>query len=215
MRNALERVTLRDLEYLDEIHPRLDAVFARMEREGERERIPIVGTAVGRLLRVLAAAVGARRVVEVGTAIGYSAIWMGAALPADGELVAIDPDRTRTARAEANWREAGVKARLTVVNAPALEALPRLAGPFDLTFIDAVKTEYLAYLDAVLPLLREGGVVCADNLLWGGRASGSAPDDSAEDTKAIREFNRRFLSDPRLLSTIVPVGDGLGVGVKR
>lgn len=215
MRNALERVTDRDLGYLDELHPPLDRVLARTEEEGARENIPIVGVAVGRFLRVLAAAVRARRVLEVGTAIGYSALWMGAALPADGELLTIDPDRSRTERAERSWRESGIAARLTVLNAPALEALPRLAGPFDLAFIDALKPEYEGYLERILPLLRRGGVVAVDNLLWGGRASGSAPDDRGEDTRAIRAFNRRFLSHPELVATIIPVGDGVGVGVKR
>lgn len=215
MRNALERITLRDLQYVDEVHPRLDAVLARIEEEGERERIPVVGTAVGRLLRVLAAGIGARRLLEIGTAIGYSALWMGAALPEDGELVTIDPDRSRTQRAEANWREAGVNAGLRVVNAPALDVLRNLSGTFDMAFIDALKTEYQGYLEGVLPLLRTGGLVCVDNLLWGGRASGSAPDDRTEDTAAIQKFNRRFLSDPRLVATILPVGDGVGIGVKR
>lgn len=215
MRNALDRITLTDLEYLDSIHPALDAVLARMEAEGERERIPIVGTAVGRLLRLLVAAVSARRVLEIGTAIGYSALWMGGALPRDGELVTIDPDRARTGRAQANWREAGIRARLLVRNGPALEVLPRLADPFDLAFVDAIKTEYQGYLEGLLPLLRTGGVVAVDNLLWGGRASGAAPDDRTEDTAAIREFNRRFLADPRLVATILPVGDGVGIGVKR
>ena len=214
MRNALAEITTRDLEYLEEIHPALDPVLARMDAEGGQESIPIVGTAVGRLLRVLALAVAARRALEIGTAIGYSAIWMGASLPADGELVTIDPDRARTARAEANWRAAGVLATLRVHNAPALDVLPRLSGPFDLAFIDALKEEYEAYLDGVIPLLRPGGVVCVDNLLWSGRASGAVPDEGPA-TEAIRRFNRRLLSDERLEATIVPIGDGLGVGVKR
>jgi predicted O-methyltransferase YrrM len=215
MRNALENITLTDLEYLDRIHPRLDGVLRRIDREGGRENIPVVGTAVGRFLRVLALAIGAKRVLEIGTAIGYSALWAGGALPRGGELVGIEPDRARAQRARMNWREAKIAAKLTVHEAPALDVLPKLRGPFDLIFIDALKEEYESYLDGALPLLRDRGVVAVDNLLWGGRASGSRPDDHGAATRAIRRFNKRFLADGRLVATIVPIGDGVGVGVKR
>jgi predicted O-methyltransferase YrrM len=215
MRNALESITSTDLAYLDRLHPRLDAVLRRMDREGGREGIPIVGTAVGRFLRVLALALRARRVLEIGTAIGYSALWSGGSLPRGGELVGIEPDHARAQRARMNWREAKLPASLTIHEMPALEVLPRLRGAFDLVFIDALKEEYEAYLEGALPLLRGGGVVAVDNLLWGGRASGTRTDDRDTATKAIRRFNKRFLSDERLVATILPVGDGLGVGVKR
>jgi predicted O-methyltransferase YrrM len=214
LRNA-PSITDRDLEYLAELHPALEGAYARIDAEGGAERIPVVGVAVGRALRVLVRATAARRIVEVGTAIGFSALWMASALPADGELVTIDPDRARTERAKRFWADAGVADRIRVENAPALEVLPRLRGPFDLAFIDALKHEYPAYLEEVLPLLRGGGTVVVDNLLWGGRASGAAPDDRPVDTNAIRAFNAAFLKDPRLDATILPVGDGLGVGVKR
>ena len=215
MRNALESITLTDLEYLDGLHARLDGVLRRIDREGGKENIPVVGTAVGRFLRVLATAIGAQRVLEIGTAIGYSALWTGGALATGGELVGIEPDHARAQRARMNWREAKLAAKLTIHEAPALEVLPKLRGPFDLVFIDALKEEYGDYLEGALPLLRDGGVVAVDNLLWGGRASGSRPDDRGAATKAIRRFNKRFLSDDRLAATIVPIGDGVGVGVKR
>ncbi len=214
MRNALDRVTLRDLQYLDALHHPLEGAFAEIERQGAAESIPIVGTAVGRALYVLVRATGARRIVEVGTAIGYSALWMASALPADGEVVAIDPDRSRTDRAKAFWRDAGVARRIRVVNGKGLDVLPSLRGPFDLAFIDALKEEYEGYLAHVLRLLRPGGTVAVDNLLWSGRASGSVPDDGPA-TKAIRAFNERFTRHPLLDATILPVGDGLGVGVRR
>ncbi|OLC53896.1 MAG: hypothetical protein AUH85_13145 [Chloroflexi bacterium 13_1_40CM_4_68_4] len=215
MRNALESITLTDLEYLDGLHARLDGVLRRIDREGGKENIPVVGTAVGRFLRVLATAIGAQRALEIGTAIGYSALWTGGALATGGELVGIEPDHARAQRARMNWREAKLAAKLTIHEAPALEVLPKLRGPFDLVFIDALKEEYGDYLEGALPLLRDGGVVAVDNLLWGGRASGSRPDDRGAATKAIRRFNKRFLSDDRLAATIVPIGDGVGVGVKR
>lgn len=215
MRNALKQITLADLEYLEGLHPPLGGAFAAIDDEGGRESIPVVGTAVGRALHVLVRATGARRILEVGTAIGYSALWMASALPDDGELVTIDPDRARTDRARRFWEQEGVSGRIRVVNAPALEALPGLRGPFDLAFIDALKHEYQAYLEALLPLLRAGATIAVDNLLWSGRASGAAPDDGSRDTRAVREFNAAFVRDDRLVATILPVGDGLGLGVKR
>ena len=164
---------------------------------------------------MLVRATGARRIVEIGTAIGYSALWMASAMPPDGELVTIDPDKTRTDRARRFWELARVGDRIRVVNAPALEALPQLVGPFDLAFIDALKKEYQAYLEQVIWLLRAGGTVVVDNLLWSGRASGSSPDDGTADTRAIKEFNAAFVRDRRFDATILPVGDGLGIGVKR
>ena len=211
----MDRITHRDLDYLERIHGDLPDVLRMLDREGGRDDIPIVGTAVGRLLAVLVRATGARRVVEIGTAIGYSALWMASALPADGELVTIDPDKGRTDRARRFWELARVGERIRVVNAPALEALPQLVGPFDLAFIDALKLEYQAYLEQVLWLVRPGGTIVVDNLLWSGRASGSSPDDGTNDTKAIKEFNAAFVRDRRFEATILPVGDGLGIGVKR
>ncbi len=211
----MDRITHHDLDYLERIHGDLPDVLRMLDREGGRDDIPIVGTSVGRLLAVLVRATGARRIVEIGTAIGYSALWMASALPPGGELVTIDPDRERTGRARRFWELAHVGERIRVVNAPALEALPQLVGPFDLAFIDALKHEYQAYLEQVLWLLRPGGTVVVDNLLWSGRASGSSPDDGTADTKAIREFNAAFVRDRRFEATILPVGDGLGIGVKR
>lgn len=212
----MDRVTLQDLEYLESLHGGLAGAFADLDAEGGRDDIPIVGTAVGRALHVLVRATAARRIVEVGTAIGYSTLWMATALPEDGSLVTIDPDTARTDRARGYWQRAGVGDRIRVVNGPALEVLPTLVAdaPFDLAFIDALKHEYQGYLEAVLPLLRPGGMLVVDNLLWSGRASGSAPDDGSPDTKAVKAFNAAFVRDPRLEATILPVGDGLGVAVK-
>ncbi len=211
----MDAVTARDLAYLESLNEPLAGVAAEMDAAGAAENIPIVGTAVGRALRVLVRATAARRIVEIGTAIGYSALWMASALTADGRIVTIDPDRARTDRARRFWEAAGVAERIEVRTGEALKVLPELSGPFDLAFIDALKHEYTAYLECVLPLLRPGGTVVVDNLLWGGRASGARPDDRGRDTEAIRAFNAAFVRHPALDATILPVGDGLGVGVKR
>ncbi len=215
MRNAMDRITRQDLEYLESLHGGLPEVFSALDADGGRDDIPIVGTSVGRLLHVLVRASGARRVVEVGTAIGYSALWIATALPRDGQLITIDPDRERTDRARAFWDRAGVGDLIRVVNAPALDVLPTLEGPFDFAFIDALKHEYAGYLGHVVGLLRGGGTVAVDNLLWSGRTSGSAPDDGSTDTRALKEFNATFVAHRELDAVILPVGDGVGIGVKR
>ncbi|MBA2371152.1 MAG: O-methyltransferase [Chloroflexi bacterium] len=215
MRNAMDRITRQDLEYLESLHGGLPEVFSALDADGGRDDIPIVGTSVGRLLHMLVRASGARRVVEVGTAIGYSALWIATALPRDGQLITIDPDRERTDRARAFWDRAGVGDLIRVVNAPALDVLPTLEGPFDFAFIDALKHEYAGYLGHVVGRLRGGGTVAVDNLLWSGRTSGSAPDDGSTDTRALKEFNATFVAHRELDAVILPVGDGVGIGVKR
>ena len=202
----------RDRDYLAAAHPPMSAVLDEMLSQGRAEGIPIVDPLSGRFLHVLVAATRPRRLVEVGTAIGFSTLWMATALPDDGRIQTIDPDCGRTDRARSFWRRAGVEHRIEVINEPALVVLPRLAPGIDLAFIDALKPEYLGYLELLLPRMRPGGVIAVDNLLWSGRV---AAGDMDENTAALRAFNERFLGEPRLDATIVPVGDGIGVGVVR
>ncbi len=197
------------------VHPALAAI----EAAAEPERIPILDRESGRVLGVLAA--GRRRICEVGTAYGYSTLCMALAQGAGGSIVTIDPDRARTDLARGFWRTAGIAiGRITVVNAPALDAFgrgePALAGPFDFAFIDAIKGEYLAYLEALVPRLAHGALVVADNVLWSGRVPGTRTADSDDDgTTALRAFDRAVLNDPRFEATILPVGDGLLVAAYR
>ncbi|MEX2012132.1 MAG: O-methyltransferase [Chloroflexota bacterium] len=211
--------TATDLDWIDATsgppHPALLAI----EAAAEPDAIPILDRASGRVLAALVA--GRKRIVEVGTAFGYSTLWMALALPVGGTIVTIDPDRGRTNRARGWWREASVPdERITVVNAPALVAFaadePALRGPFDLAFIDALKPEYGAYLEAIVPRLAPGALVVADNVLWSGRVSGERPaDPDDEGTSALRAFNESMLRDPRFAASILPVGDGLLVAGLR
>jgi caffeoyl-CoA O-methyltransferase len=205
--------TRRDVDWIDGLAtpllPALEAIEAAA-LEGD-QRVPIVDRDSGRVLAALA--VGRRRIVEVGTAYGYSTLWLALGQGADGTIVTIDPDRSRTDRARGWWREAGVDdARISVVTAKALEAFaadePALAGPFDLAFIDALKPEYPAYLDALVPRLAPGALVVADNVLWSGRVSDAGVIGDT-DTDALRAFDATVLRDPRFVATILPVGDGL------
>jgi len=202
----------READWIESLARPLSGALAAIEAaatEGS-ERIPIVDRDSGRVLAALAA--GRRRIVEVGTAFGYSTLWLAMGQPDDGTIVTIDPDRSRTDRARGWWREAGIAdERITVVNAKALEAFaagePALAGPFDLAFIDALKPEYEGYLQALVPRLAPGALVVADNVLWSGRVVDRARTEP--DTSALRAFDIAVLADPRFQATILPVGDGL------
>jgi predicted O-methyltransferase YrrM len=203
-----------DLDWIESIARPLSDAEEAIEAAARDPRVPIVDRDAGRVLSVLAG--GRRRIVEVGTAFGYSTLWLALGQPSDGTIVTIDPDRERTDRARGWWRQAGIRdERITVLNAKALEAFaaadPALAGPFDLAFIDALKPEYGAYLDALIDgRLGPGALVLADNVLWSGRVSGSRPaDDDDRNTAALRAFSERVLGDDRFVSTILPVGDGL------
>lgn len=204
--------TETDLDWIEATSRPLHPVLVAMEEAAEPEGIPILSRDSGRMLAVLAS--GRRRVIEVGTAIGYSTLWMALALPVDGTIVTIDPDTSRTDRARAFWRSAGLPdARITVVNEPALEAFAGssevLAGPFDMVFIDALKDEYLAYLAALMDRLAPGALVVADNVLWSGRTSGARPSRPGDGSDALREFCARVSADPAFETTILPIGDGL------
>jgi caffeoyl-CoA O-methyltransferase len=210
-----------DLAWIDSLGGPLPPALAAIEvaATSGAERIPIVDRDAGRVLSVLAG--GRRRIVEVGTAYGYSTLWMALGQPPDGTIVTIDPDRRRTDLARGWWREAGIPdERVTVVQAPALEAFaagdPALAGPFDLAFIDALKPEYRDYLEALVPRLAADALVVADNVLWSGRASGATPSEAGDrSVAALRDFDRAVLADPRFTATILPVGDGLLIASRR
>jgi predicted O-methyltransferase YrrM len=208
----------RDVDWIDSIAQPLSPALAAIEAAATAspQRVPIVDRDAGRVLSALAA--GRRRIVEVGTAYGYSTLWLALGQPSDGTIVTIDPDRSRTDLARGWWQQAGIEdKRITVVTAKALEAFasdePSLAGPFDLAFIDALKPEYLGYLEALVPRLAPGALVVADNVLWSGRVAD--PSKREPETTALREFDTAVLADPRFVATILPVGDGLLVAGYR
>ena len=200
----------REMRWIEGLTMPLLPALEAIEAAADPGRIPIVDRDSGRVLAALAA--GRRRIVEVGTAYGYSTLWLALGQPSDGTIVTIDPDRSRTDLARAWWRDAGIAdGRITVVNAKALDSFAggdaSLAGPFDLAFIDALKPEYQAYFDALVPRLSPGALVVADNVLWSGRVTDAAITDP--DTTALRDFDAVVLGDPRFTATILPVGDGL------
>lgn len=202
-------------EYLERLHPANVGLLAEMEEYAAEHRVPIADPEVARFLEIAARAAGVRRALEIGMAIGYSVVHLARTLPADGLVVTIEPSDEMIARSEEYLRRAGLLERVRIERGLALEVMPRLAETFDLVFIDAVKEEYSRYLELALPLLRVGGIVVVDNLLWGGQVAGEirAPEQTAS-TQALREFNQLFVRHPQLLSVVLPLGDGLGYAVK-
>jgi predicted O-methyltransferase YrrM len=206
---------VRDLSYLARLHDEPAPLLLELEQHGTREGIPIVDRAAGRLLSVLVHCMQANRILELGTAYGYSTLWMALALPPAGHIWTIDPDIERTEIAASYFRRAGVEERVEIINQPALEVLEWFPQRnLDIVFIDAVKTEYEDYLEAAIPMLKRSGIVVVDNLLWHGRAAAVASSKDDADTRAIRAFNETFLEHPDLDATILPIGDGIGIGAR-
>jgi predicted O-methyltransferase YrrM len=172
----------------------------------------------GQFMALLVELMGARRCLEIGTFTGYSALAVARALPKDGILVACDISTDYTAHAKPYWQEAGVADRIDLRIGPALKTLDKLlaqgqTGSFDFAFIDADKANYMNYFQRALDLVRAGGLICVDNVLWWGAVVDPTRDD--EDTEAIRTFNRALAKDARVSISLVPIGDGLTLARKR
>lgn len=172
-----------------------------------------VGCVEGRFLEMLARLMGARRILEIGMFTGYSALMMAAALPEDGLLITCDVDPNVAHIARRYFDESGYGHKIEIRLAPALETLARLEPPFDMAFIDADKANYPRYYEECMRLIRPGGLIVADNVLWSGRVLNPAPDD--RDTNAIVEFNRIVQQDHRVENVCLTVRDGMMLIRKR
>ena len=215
MKARIDAIIQREqAEYLENLHPSNTGLLAEMESYAAEHHVPIADREVALFLEITARAIKARRALECGMAIGYSVIHLARGME-DGLVITIDPSDEMIKAAEGYFLQAGVRERVQVEKGYALEVILRLNETFDLVFIDAVKEEYQGYLDLALPKLRAGGVVICDNLLWGGQVAGEirAPDQKTS-TEALREFNQYFVNHPQLRAEVLPVGDGLGYGVK-
>jgi predicted O-methyltransferase YrrM len=195
--------------YLEGLLDDPDPVQREMEELARRRGFPIVGPLVGRLLMLLAKATAARRILELGSGFGYSALWFARALPDDGEIVLTEYDRDDSDRSRDFLAGAGLAGKATFLVGDALQLVNSIAGPFDIVFIDVDKEQYPAALDKALPLLRPGGLLIADNVLWQGRVVDEEPPEPS--TAGILEFNRRIHADPRLEVAMVPLRDGLAI----
>jgi caffeoyl-CoA O-methyltransferase len=204
----IRAVTLREPEPLRRLRESTaDHPHANMQTSPEQ----------GQFLHLMAKLVGARQTLEVGVFMGYSSTWVALALPPGGKVVACDVSEEYTSRARNTWREAGVEDKVDLRLAPALSTLQALldsgrAGSFDFAFIDADKRNYSNYYELALALLRPGGFIAADNVLWDGNVVN--PADTDPDTEAIRAFNRKLHEDPRVALSLAPIGDGLMLACK-
>lgn len=199
--------------YLDRMLPPRDPLMREMEELAHAEDVPITDPEVGRLLAVLARSLGARSILEIGTAIGYGTLWLARGAP-EARVATIDLDPGQLARARAYLERGGVLDRVDLIEGAALDVLPRLPGPFDLVFVDAVKEEYRRYLDLTLPKLRVGGLLVFDNLLWAGHVAEPPEDEEDLRADALRAFNGYLMMHPQLSSVLIPLGDGVGLATK-
>jgi caffeoyl-CoA O-methyltransferase len=206
-------ITVGEVEdYLYSVLPARDEVLAEMEAEAAKHRIPIIGPAVARLLFQLATISGAKRVFEMGSAIGYSTIWLARAVGEGGRVVYTDGDSKNADRARRYFERAGVSQRITVRVGDALELLSEEKEPYDIIFNDVDKTDYPRVFRLALPHLKSGGLFITDNVLWSGRVARPNPD---AETKAILELNRLMYDARDLFTTILPIRDGVAVCVKK
>lgn len=206
-------------EYIREVTLREPAALRKLREETENHPRATMQTSPeqGQFLHLMARAAGARKTLEVGVFMGYSSTWVALALPADGKVVACDVSEEYTTRARQTWREAGIEKKIDLRIAPALETLDGLiasgeTGSFDFAFIDADKTNYANYYERALVLLRRGGTVAIDNVLWDGLVID--PNDHDEDTEAIRAFNLKLHEDRRVALSMATMGDGLTLACK-
>jgi caffeoyl-CoA O-methyltransferase len=195
-------------KYVDSLLPKRDAVLAEMEKYARRRDIPIVGPACGRLLHLLAQVSGAKRMFEMGSAIGYSTIWLARGAGPDAEIYYTDGNPDNAKRARENFHRAGVEDRIELMVGDAVELIEDVPGEFDLIFIDVDKPQYPDALRKAIPRLRSGGLLLTDNVLWYGRAARRAKDAR---TRAIQQFNRMVYASKELFPVIVPLRDGVAV----
>jgi predicted O-methyltransferase YrrM len=216
MKARLDAIIRREqAEYLERLLPPNSGIVAEMEADAEKNGVPIADREVALFLEITARAMNARRVLEIGMAIGYAVVHLAQAMLDDGLIVTIEPNDEMIRRAEDYLTRAGVRERVRIERGKALEVIPRLEETFDLIYLDALKEEYSEYLNQSLPLLRVGGVVIADNVLWGGQVAGEIRSpDQQESTKALREFNQHLINHPQLRAEILSFGDGIAYGVK-
>jgi predicted O-methyltransferase YrrM len=206
-------ITVPDVEdYMYSMLPARDEVLQEMETEAAKNDVAIVGPAVARVLYQLAVISKAKRVFEMGSAIGYSTIWWARAVGEGGRVIYTDGDPKRAEKARRYFERAGVSQRIVVRVGDALEILSEQKEPYDIIFNDVDKTDYPRVLRLALPHLKSGGLFITDNVLWSGKVGKPNPDET---TKAILEFNRLIYESKDLFTTILPIRDGVAVCVKK
>jgi len=195
-------------KYIYDILPARDPVLADMEKAASREDIPIVGPAVGRMFYLLAQISGAKRIFEMGSAIGYSTIWWARAAGPRAEIYYTDGDPKNAKRAQEFFKRAGVEKRIRIMTGDAGTMLDRVRGNFDLIFIDVDKHQYPAALKKAVKRLKHGGILVTDNTLWSGKVTRKADSPA---TRGVQEFNRLVYGMKDLFPVMIPLRDGITV----
>jgi len=199
-------------EYVYRTLPERDSVFRDMESYAAANDVPIVGPAVGRLLYQLARMIGAKRIFEMGSAIGYSTLWWALAVGEGGVVFYTDSSRQNADRARESFERTGVASRVEIKTGDALEILSERKGEFVIIFDDVDKTQYPQAFKLAAEKVRKGGLYVVDNVLWSGKVA--RPDVKDTDTKAIVEHNRLLYEQKQFFSTIIPLRDGVGIALK-
>ena len=197
-------------EYIYGLLPERDAVVKEMEAYAEEHRVPIIGPAVARLLTLLVQVSGATRIFEMGSAIGYSTVWLARTAGTKAKVFYTDGNPENARRAQEQFRKAGVAKRINVQVGNALELVKKTPGKFDFIFNDIDKHQYPDALRAALPKLKRGGLFVTDNTLWSGKAARPASADD-KDTRGVQEFNRLVYASKDLFSVLIPLRDGVTV----
>lgn len=204
--------------YIRDLYAPEDDALQAIRAETEAQGMPLIQVRPeeGRTLHFLLAAIGAQRVVEIGTLAGYSGVWIARALPPGGLLITLEYDERHTEVARRSFEGAGVADKVEIRSGRALDTLKGLSaeGPFDAVFIDADKQTYPAYLDWAVENVRPGGLILGHNAFLHGAIIEPGERDPAH-VEGVRAFNRRLADDPRLLGLIIPVGDGIAAALRR
>jgi len=200
-------------EYLYNMLPPRDAVLTEIEDQATKRNIPIVGPAVARVLYQFALMINAKKIFEMGSAVGYSTIWWARAVGEDGKVTYTDGDQKNANEARGYFDRAGVSKQISIKVGDALELLSEQKQEFDIIFCDVDKESYPRAFKLAIPRLRKGGLFITDNVLWKGRVTDKSSQDAR--TKAIIQFNQMLYGSSELFSTILPIRDGLAVAIKK
>lgn len=203
------------LEYVENLLPELPDSLKIIQEQGRELRQPIVSKDAGFFMYMITKMLKPKRILEVGCNLGYSATWLGLAMPNDCILDTVEIDINIANKAEENFQKSGLSDRVFIHIGKALDVLPSLDKEYDMIFLDAVKGEYIRYLDIMLPRLRKGGIIFGDNVLWSGRVANIEMYSEDKNTKLLDEFNKYFMSHNQILGTILTIGDGLAFGIKK